>query len=334
MKYPIPQSLTEKEIIEEVDAFLRRSGYRPLPGIRIRTWRPDLVGIKGEEVVIVEARGKQGDMRRALAQTALYSTDATSAYLALPMERIQRDIKEAAKVLGIGLIGVDDAAKVVVKPSSSEPRASLLKRIRGRGKVQPQSSGLPGRDLGPAVEGVLRHRHVIDVLISRPARRFTIRELSHEAKTPYSTTWRLVQDLDSLGIVVSERLGGSRVLSLNQESPIVAELKSLASLELAPHRLAARDFAQRLARVPEVRQVILFGSVARGSEAATSDVDIAIVIQRKDSSVLDRIHGIAERVQDRTRMRIVPLFLSPSELKAGTQIAKGIRSGEVLLERT
>ena len=334
MKHTTSQSLTEKEVIEEVDAFLRKSGYRPLPEIRIRTWRPDLVGIKGEEVVIVEARGKQGDVRRALARTALYSTDATSAYLALPMERIQRNIKETAKVLGIGLIGVDDAAKVVVKASTSKPRASLLKRIRRRRKVQPQPSGLPRRNPAPPVEGLLRHRRVIDVLISRPARRFTIRELSKEARTPYSTTWRLVQDLDSLGIVVSERLGASRVLSLNQESPIVAELKGLASLELAPHRIAARDFAQRLTGVPEVRQAILFGSVARGSEAATSDVDIAIVIQRKDSPVLDRIHGIAERVQDRTRMRIVPLFLSPSELKAGTQIAKSVRSGEVLFERT
>jgi len=334
MKYATSKLLTEKEIIEEVDAFLRKSGYRPLPQIRIRTLRPDLVGVKGEEVVIVEARGKQGDLRRALAQTALYSTDATSAYLALPMERIQRDIKETAKVLGIGLIGVDDAAKVVVKASSSEPRASLLKRIQRGRKAQPQSSGLPRRNPTSAVDGLLRHRRVIDVLISRPARRFTIRELSREAKTPYSTTWRLVQDLDSLGIVVSERLGGSRVLSLNQESPIFAELKSLSSLELAPHRLAARDFAQQLAKVPEVRQAILFGSVARGIEVATSDVDIAIVLERKDNSVLDRIHGIAESAQDRTRMRIVPLFLIPSELKAGTQIAKSIRSGEVLLERS
>ena len=334
MKYTISKQTTEKEIVDAVDAFLRKSGYRVLPGLRIRTWRPDLFGVKDDEVVIVEAKGQRSDLRRALAQTALYSTDATSAYLALPMERIQRGIKETAGVLGIGLIGVDEGARIVVEASPSKPRASLLRRIQRTQDGQPPSIGLSRRTPVPAIDGVLRHRRVIEVLVSRPARRFTIRELSQEAKTPYSTTWRLVRDLDALGAVISERFGTSRVLSLNPQSPIVAELKCLSSLELAPHRLAARDFAQQLAGVPEVRQTILFGSVARRSETATSDVDIAIVIERKDDSVLRRISDIAEDVQDRTRMRIVPLFVRPAELKADTRIAKAIRSGEVLFERS
>ena len=334
MKYGIKEQTTEREIVDAVDALLRKSGYRILPQLRIRTWRPDLVGVKDDEVVIVEAKGHRSDMKKALAQTALYSTDATSAYLALPMERIQKGIKKTAEVLGIGLIGVDEAARIVVEASRSKPRPYLVRRIRRTRNVQPPSSGLPRRTSAPAIDRLLRHRRVIDVLISRPARRFTIRELSQEAKTAYSTTWRLVRDLDSLGVVISERFGTSRVLNLNPQSPIVTELKRLSSLELAPHRLAARDFAQQLTGVPEVRQAILFGSVAKRSEAATSDVDIAIVIERKDDSVLDRIDGIAEDVQDRTRMRIVPLFVSPSERKAETRIAKAIRSGEVLFERS
>src|SRR3989304_347521 len=334
MKYSIKEQTTEREIVDAVDALLRKSGYRILPQLWIRTWRPDLVGVKDDEVVIVEAKGHRGDMRRALAQTALYSTDATSAYLALPMERIHQGHKKTSEVLGIGLIGVDEAARIVAEASRSKPRPYLVRRIRRTRNVQPPSSGLPRRTSAPPINRLLRHPRVIDVLISRPARRFTIRELSQEAKTAYSTTWRLVRDLDSLGVVISERFGASRVLNLNQQSPIVTEIKRLSSLELAPHRLAARDFAQQLTGVPEVRQAILFGSVAKRSEAATSDVDIAIVIERKDGSVLDRIHGIGEDVQDRTRMRIVPLFVSPSELKAQTRIAKAIRSGEVLFERT
>jgi len=334
MKYGISKRTTEKEIVDAVDAFLRKSGYRILPQLRIRTWRPDLVGVKDDEVVIVEAKGHRSDMKRAVAQTVLYSTDATAAYLALPMERIQKGIKQTAKVLGIGLIGVDETARIVVEASPSKPRPSLLKRIRKTRKVQPPSSGLPRRTSVPPIDGLLRHPRVLDVLLSRPARRFTIRELSQEAKTPYSTTWRLVRDLDSLGIVISERFGASRVLSLNQQSPIVTELKRLSSLELAPHRLAARDFAQQLAEIPEVRQAILFGSVAKRSETATSDVDVAIVIKRKDHSTLDRISGIVEDVQDRTRMKIVPLLVNPSELKAETRIARSIRSGEVLFERS
>ena len=130
MKYTSKEPITEKGIVDAVETLLRKSGYRILPQLRIRTWRPDIVGLKGDEVVIVEAKGQGSDIRKALAQTALYSTDATSAYLALPTERIHHDLKEAAKALGTGLIGVGETAKIELKATPSEPRASLLRRIR------------------------------------------------------------------------------------------------------------------------------------------------------------------------------------------------------------
>src|SRR4030067_2753236 len=152
MKYSIKEQTTEGESVDAVDALLRKSGYRVLPQPRIRTWRPNLVGVKDDEVVIVEAKGHRGDMKKVLAQTALYSTDATSAYLALPMERIQKGIKKTAEVLGIGLIGVDEAARIVVEASRSKPRPYLVRRIRRTRNVQPPSSGLPRQNHGPATQ--------------------------------------------------------------------------------------------------------------------------------------------------------------------------------------
>ena len=334
MKYTSLQPATEKAIAESVEALLQRSGYRILPQLRIRTWRPDIVGVRGDEVVIVEARAQGGDMRKALAQTGLYSTDATSAYLALPAERIGEGVREAAKVLGIGLIGVGETAKIELEAVSSEPRASLLRRIRRTRNVAAHRIGRARRGDSPELGRLLRHRRVLEVLLARPARRFTIRELAQEAATPYSTTWRIVGDLESLGAIVSERVGTSRVLSPNQQAPVLRELQSLAGLQLSPHRLAAKEFAERLRSVPEVRRAILFGSVAKGSGAATSDVDIAIVLRSKDESLVDRIHEIAEGVQDRTRMKIVPLFVRESELKSESRLSRSIKSGEVLLERS
>src|SRR4030067_126444 len=150
MKYSIKEQPTERVFVDAVDALRRKSGYRVLPQLRIRTWRPDLVGVKDDEVVIVEAKGHRSDMKKALAQTALYSTDATSAYLALPMERIQKGIKKTAEVLGIGLIGVDEAARIVVEASRSKPRPYLVRRIRRTRNVQPPSSGFRRQTSGPA----------------------------------------------------------------------------------------------------------------------------------------------------------------------------------------
>src|SRR2546427_4968876 len=129
MKYIISKRMSEKDVIEAVDALFRKSGYRVIPQLKIRTWRPDIVAVKGEDVIIIEAKGYQSDMRRALAQAALYSTDATSAYLALPQERIGKDVRETARVLGIGLIGVDEKARIQLRAIPSKPRPSLLRRI-------------------------------------------------------------------------------------------------------------------------------------------------------------------------------------------------------------
>jgi len=333
MKYASQQPITEKGIVDAVETLLRRSGYRILPQLRIRTWRPDIVGLRGDEVVIVEAKGQGSDIRKALAQTALYSTDATSAYLALPTERIGDDIKEAAKVLGTGLIGVGETAKIELKALPSEPRASLLRRIRQIRNTSVHPVGEGKRRASPAVARLLRHRSVLEVLLATPARRFTIRELSQEAGMSYSTTWRIVQDLEALGAVTGERVGTSRLLSLSQQAPVVKELQSLAGLELSPHRLAAKEFSKLLERVPEVRRAILFGSVSRGSETTTSDVDIAVVLTKKNRSTVDRIYDVAQSVQDRTRMKIVPLFVSESDLDSPNRLMRSIKSGEVLFER-
>lgn len=334
MKYDIPEPITERAISQAVEVLLQKSGYRILPQLRIRTRRPDVVGLKGDEIVIVEAKGPDGDIRKALALTALYSTDATLAYLAMPAERIHGTVIRAAKALGIGLIGVGEKARIELKAVSSEPRASLLRRVRRARNFSTHSIGEDARGrASPALDRLLRHRRVLEALLSRPARRLTIRELSQEARTSYSTTWRIVRDLESLGAIVSEHVGTSRVLVPNQQAPVVQELQNLAGLELSPHRLAAREFAGLLNRVPEVRRAMLFGSVAQRREAPTSDVDIAIVLRKKQQSVVSRIYEIAQGVQDRTRMKIVPLFISESELNSEDLLARSIKSGEVLLER-
>src|SRR5439155_8578102 len=165
MKYTIHKSITEQEIVEMVDAFLRKSGYRVIPNLRIRTWRPDIVGTKENELVIVEAKGHESDLRKAFAQTALYSTDATSAYLALPMERVQHDVKEAAKILGIGIIGVDEEVRVVVQPSSSTPRPYLLRRIRtSRKRSQERLASRSGRKSSVTFPRLIKHRRLIESL--------------------------------------------------------------------------------------------------------------------------------------------------------------------------
>ncbi len=325
---PVP----ERRIMEAADDFFREAGYRPVGRVRIRTWRPDYVAVKDDEIIIVEAKGSRADLRNALAHVAVYATDATSAYLAVPAEQADEALKTSARTLGIGLLSVEDGAKVVVKPRKGRARPGLTRRVlKSRERVHTGPSVAARRV--PSVDKVLRHRRVADALLAHPTRKFTIRELATVARTPYATTWRLVQDLESLGAILSERVGPSRHLSLNHDSPLIEDLRRLRSMELSPHRAAAREFASQLKKTPRVRKVILFGSVARDQEIPSSDVDVAIVLSRRDGNLERRITASATRVQDRTRMRVVPLFVTPSELGLEGELAQDLRDGEVLYER-
>src|SRR3972149_9083793 len=97
--------LTEEDVANASDALFRRRGYSIIGRFRIRSWQPDFVAVKESEVVIVETKGHLGDLRKAVARTAVYATDGSAAYLALPSHRSSTSLKGLARRLGGGLVG-------------------------------------------------------------------------------------------------------------------------------------------------------------------------------------------------------------------------------------
>jgi len=325
--------LTEEEVLDASDALFRGMGYSIIRQLRIRSWRPDLVAVKGNEVVIVETKGHLGELRKAVARTALYATDASAAYLALPSQRSSTSLRGLARTLGIGLIEVKGRARFAVKAPKGAPRPAFLRRARRAAEKSPEND-IRARQPRPAPLGrVLRHRRIVEALLVNPKRRFTVRELSIQARTSYATTWRTVEELRALGALTAERVGTSQYLSVNENSALLRDLERMRSLELSPHRAAAREFARQLADVPPVKKAILFGSVAEGRESAGSDVDVAIVLSRRSKRAMDRIYAAVSEVQDRTGMKVVPMIVMPGEVRSRGQLDDALRAGQVLYER-
>ncbi|MCK4445275.1 MAG: nucleotidyltransferase domain-containing protein, partial [Thermoplasmata archaeon] len=301
--------------------------------MKIRTWRPDLVALKGEDVVIVEVKGSLGDIDKAVAQAAAYTIDATFTYIAIPEARLTKDLERRADALGIGILTVNDHVRTAVQPQRKSPRPSFLKRAQAALGKRPR---IPEREQprgGIPYDRFLKHKEVIDVLFSVPGRRFTIRELSIEADSSYATTWRLVNALISMGALRSEVVGPSRLLSINEESPITADLKGLKEMDLLPHRKVAERFAELLSRISNVQKVILFGSVAEGRANADSDIDIAVVIKRRSEKAMRQVYDTAADIQDETGMKVVPIRVLVRELESDDQLILSLKRGVVLFER-
>lgn len=83
----------------------------------------------------------------------------------------------------------------------------------------------------------------------------------------------------------------------------------------------------------EVRRIILFGSALRGTSGPGSDVDVAVVLDRRTDRTMDRLLRMAAEVQDEAGLRLVPIAVSPGELGGDSRLARILRAGEVLYDR-
>lgn len=179
----------------------------------------------------------------------------------------------------------------------------------------------------------ITYRKLVEQFLTYPSREFTINELSQLSKTSYATTWRIIQNLDEAGLIFTKKIGHSTVCTLNKSSPFLDEVKKALTLKLTPHQAVLDNFVKEVKKLGAVQKVILFGSVARGEEKLISDIDVAVIITKKDKTVENYLTEIVDKILKSAQMRIVPLTLTQDEIKQNKQFAKELEKGRVLYER-
>jgi predicted nucleotidyltransferase len=183
------------------------------------------------------------------------------------------------------------------------------------------------------IHKITNKRKVIELLLKYPEREFTVNELSRDTATPYATTWRLIQELDRSGLVSTRTIGHSTVCKLNKESPFLKEIKKVLEAKPTPQKAVIKDFINKIKKVDGIKKVILFGSVARDQEKLTSDIDIAVVTKGKKEIIEKEVNEIVDEILQKSKMVIVPLFLTEKEMKENKQFEEEIKKGKILYER-
>lgn len=122
-------------------------------------------------------------------------------------------------------------------------------------------------------------RALLETLNKFPERQFTINELSKEARVPFASTWRLVKKWEAAGIIETGRVGRSVTVKLHK-SDYANSLSSLLGASMSPQAFTANAFKGMLLKEKLVEEAHLFGSVARGEEKLTSDIDIALLARK------------------------------------------------------
>lgn len=111
-------------------------------------------------------------------------------------------------------------------------------------------------------------------LFGEPSRSFHLSELRRLTGLGSASLQRELRKLVEAGLVTSEYVGNQRRFQANPASPIHQELVAIVrkTLGLAPRLAEALAGLQ-----PRVRAAWIYGSVAKGTDTARSDIDLMLV---------------------------------------------------------
>jgi predicted nucleotidyltransferase/predicted transcriptional regulator with HTH domain len=150
-------------------------------------------------------------------------------------------------------------------------------------------------------------QRVLALIFGQPERSFYTSEIVRKVHSGPGAVERELSKLQRSGLVSVERIGNQKHYRANRESPIFSELQSLVTKTVGlaePLRRALERYAKR------ITAAFIYGSVAKGSDTARSDIDLMVI---GDDLTYSELFSALEQVESTLGRKINPTFLSPKE---------------------
>ncbi|MFH1634433.1 MAG: nucleotidyltransferase domain-containing protein [Chloroflexota bacterium] len=133
---------------------------------------------------------------------------------------------------------------------------------------------------------------LLTLFLTHPTEEFYIRQISRLTAQTYNNVRKELQNLAQLGLIIGERRANAIHYRVNVEHFLFPELKRI----ILKTEAVGDKLRQTFSAVGGVRVAFIYGSVAKGSEVASSDIDL-MVIGNVELDVLDRsIDSIEEEI--------------------------------------
>lgn len=152
-------------------------------------------------------------------------------------------------------------------------------------------------------------RKVLSLLLLHPGETFYVREIGRLTGVPAGSLHRELGQLRAAGILKRIRAGNQVRYQADRASPIHEELAGIFR-KTAGLADVLREALGPLDR--SVHAAFVFGSVAQGKEAPTSDVDVMVVGKAK----FEKVVGALAAARERLRREINPVVMAPSDFRA------------------
>jgi len=167
---------------------------------------------------------------------------------------------------------------------------------------QPDAAGLSGALFGKA------RRRVLGLLFGNSERSFSVNDVLRSAGMGSGVVQRELKRFADSGLVTVVRQGNQKRYQANRSSPIFVELRSIAVKTFG----VADVILKALQPVADdITCAFVYGSLAKGTDSANSDIDILVIAESLDYA---RLLTLLDDAEMRLQRPVHPLILKAAEL--------------------
>jgi len=152
-------------------------------------------------------------------------------------------------------------------------------------------------------------QRVLGLLFGQPERSFFATELIGLAKAGSGSVQRELQRLTESGLVTVKHVGNQKHYQANRAAPIFEELRGIAVKTLGPAEVLREALAPLTDRV---HAAWVYGSIAKGTDRAQSDIDVLIVA---DGLTLEEVYKTLHAAESRLGRKVSPTLYTPREFE-------------------
>lgn len=152
-------------------------------------------------------------------------------------------------------------------------------------------------------------QRVLGLLFGQPQRSFFTSELIALAGGGSGAVQRELRRLEESGLVTPSRVGNQKHYQANADAPVFAELCGIVRKVLGPAEVLREALAPLSDALP---LALLYGSVAKHSDTAQSDIDVLLV---SDTLTLERVYSALASAERQLGRPISPTLYTVAEFR-------------------
>jgi predicted nucleotidyltransferase len=167
---------------------------------------------------------------------------------------------------------------------------------------------LPSAGIADALFSTVQQR-VLALIFTDPARDRSTLEIIRAVQSGRGAVQRELGRLEKSGLVVATKVGNQRRYRANEASPIYGELRGIILKTVGliePLRSALSPLADK------IDVAFVFGSVAKGTDSARSDIDVLIIA---DEVTYGDVYGASQEVERVIDRQVNPTIMSRLDWK-------------------